>query len=243
MIYSIKYLLLILIIAMPISSFSQPIILNKGIAGNNSGDLVARIDKDVIAEGADLVIIMVGTNDMINSHKLVSYSNYRDNYNLIISKLKDRGTKIVLMSLPPVDEKYVFKRHDASKYKEGLNVKIDSANSIVKKIARDESLYFMDLNSSFKSSGSPSRDSSSLIINEANFGIEDGIHPTKDGYMFMAEIIYTYLKKQTLLENNKKIICFGDSITYGSYMIGAGTAEGDTYPAVLSILIDNAGIY
>ncbi|WP_372934509.1 hypothetical protein [Mariniphaga sediminis] len=34
-----------------------------------------------------------------------------------------------------------------------------------------------------------------------------------------------------------KIICFGDSLTFGVYMKGEGTAEGDTYPAILKQLI------
>ncbi len=46
-------------------------VLNKGVAGNNSKDLMVRVDNDVINEQPDLVIIMVGTNDMINSKKFL----------------------------------------------------------------------------------------------------------------------------------------------------------------------------
>jgi hypothetical protein len=34
------------------------------------------------------------------------------------------------------------------------------------------------------------------------------------------------------------IICLGDSITHGGGLPGEGTAEGDTYPAVVAQLLD-----
>jgi lysophospholipase L1-like esterase len=68
-------------------------------------------------------------------------------------------------------------------------------------------------------------------------GIEDGLHPTRDGYRLIAQEVYRYLKQHQLLKKNRRIICFGDSITYGAFMDGKGTAEGDTYPAFLKNLL------
>ena len=36
-----------------------------------------------------------------------------------------------------------------------------------------------------------------------------------------------------------KVACVGDSITYGQYMTGAGTADGDAYPGQLRSLLNN----
>ncbi|MNY53777.1 GDSL-like Lipase/Acylhydrolase [compost metagenome] len=91
----------------------------------------------------------------------------------------------------------------------------------------------------FKAKGAPNREINSLILNQKNFGKEDGVHPTKQGYQLIAETVYGYLKKNRLLKRGKKIICFGDSITYGAYMSGEGTSNGDTYPAFLSRLINH----
>lgn len=220
------------------ASFAQFKVLNKGIAGNNTQNLLARIDKDVIAAQPDLVILMVGTNDMVNSRKMIAYGQLEQNYQQIIEKLRANQITVVLMSPPPVDTGYLFLRHDPKSYKEDPNAKIDSLNKLVKKLSKVNRSHFIDLHSVFKAAGSPNRTVSSLTVNEANMGLADGIHPTKEGYELIANTIYTHLLKQGLLKKNRKIICFGDSMTYGSFMKGAGTVEGETYPAALRELIE-----
>jgi lysophospholipase L1-like esterase len=232
-----RIVLFLLFASMSGPAVAQHVVLNKGVPGNNTRDLLKRIEQDVLAEQPDLVILMVGTNDMVNSHKLVDYREYRDNYQTIIEQIKGQGAEIILLAPPPVDTGYLFERHDRSLYKEEPNTKIDSAGEIVKALAVGNNVHFIDLNTPFKAAGSPNREKHSLIINEKNLGKSDGIHPTREGYQLMAKVIHTYLQANGLLAGNKKIICFGDSMTYGSYMAGAGTAEGDTYPAFLKTLV------
>lgn len=214
-------------------------VLNKGIAGNNTNDLIKRIDKDIIAEQPDLVIIMGGTNDMLNSSKFVSYEQLSANYTAMVNKLKAQNTAVVLMSPPPVDTAYLFKRHKRTSFTEEPNHKIDSVSSILQQLALTNHIYFINLNKIFKSAGSPNRSAQSLLINQANFNKEDGVHPTAAGYQFIARHLYDYLKENHLLKKNKKIICFGDSITFGAFMNGQGTARGETYPAYLQGLISS----
>lgn len=214
-------------------------VLNKGIGGNNSNDLLRRLNTDVLQEKPDLVVMMVGSNDMVNSNKLINYPLFKDNYQQLIDQMKSTGANVVLMSPPPVDTGYIYKRHDRRAYKEPLNDKLDSLNKLVKEIAKANDVHFVDLYSLFKAKGAPNREINSLILNQKNFGKEDGVHPTKQGYQLIAETVYGYLKKNRLLKRGKKIICFGDSITYGAYMSGEGTSNGDTYPAFLSRLINH----
>ncbi|MEJ5964025.1 SGNH/GDSL hydrolase family protein [Pedobacter immunditicola] len=220
------------------ASFAQFKVLNKGIAGNNTQNLLARIDKDVISEKPDLVILMAGTNDMVNSRKMIAYDQLEQNYRQIMEKLRANHITIVLMSPPPVDTGYLFLRHDPKSYSEDPNAKIDSLNKLIKKLSEVNNSHFIDLHAVFKAAGSPNRTVSSLTVNEANMGLADGIHPTKEGYELIANTIYTYLQKNRLLRKNRKIICFGDSMTYGSFMKNAGTVEGETYPAALKELLE-----
>ncbi|WP_205500064.1 SGNH/GDSL hydrolase family protein [Rufibacter psychrotolerans] len=221
----------------PLLTVGQRVVLNKGIGGNNTHDLLRRLQKDVLAEKPDLVILMVGTNDMLNSQKLVPYAQFQENYQAILGQLKAQNIRVMVMAPPPVDTGYVLSRHDRRAFTEDLNAKLDSAGGIVRALAAEHRLPFLDLNERFKAWGSPSREAHSLIINQANMGKEDGIHPTKEGYARIGQEVYRYLKKKRLLKKNQKIVCFGDSMTYGSYMDGAGTAHGDTYPAVLQRLL------
>jgi len=236
MIQKCLFLLLALVFSNVVNA--QYHVLNKGVAGNNSSDLLRRFDRDVISEKPNLVILMVGTNDMLNSQKLVSYGQFEENIRTIVNRLKEHNIDIVIMSPPQVDTGYVLKRHNRNLYQVDLNTKIDSAGRIINRVAKDFELHFIDLNALFKAYDSPNRAVSSLILNQANSGKEDGIHPTKVGYKLVSKTIYDYLSENKLL-NNTKIICFGDSITYGSYMDGAGTSEGDTYLVVLKRLINH----
>jgi lysophospholipase L1-like esterase len=211
--------------------------VNKGIAGNSSRDLISRVDADVIAHRPDVVIILVGTNDMLNSKKFISYSEFRDNYTTLLQKLKASGIKVVLLSPPPVDTTYLFQRHDRHAFRELPNVKLDSARRIVAELAREHRAEYVDIFKVFEGSISTDSGSSTLILNEMNSGRKDGVHPTREGYYRIASEVYNVLEQKKLLRKKRKIICFGDSITYGAFMVGAGTAQGDTYPAFLSDML------
>ncbi|GEO06064.1 hypothetical protein AAE02nite_37280 [Adhaeribacter aerolatus] len=212
-------------------------VLNKGIAGNSTNDLIKRIDQDVLAEKPDLVIMLVGTNDMLNSGKFISYGQFQANYAAMLNKLKAQNISVVVMSPPPVDTAYLFKRHQRALFTEDPNHKIDSVSSIIRQLAQVNQIYFMDLNKLFKAAGSPNPSAQSLLINQANFNKADGVHPTAAGYRFMAQHLYDFLQANHLLKKNKKILCFGDSITFGAFMDGQGTAGGETYPAFLQALL------
>src|SRR5690606_9140714 len=83
-----------------------PLILNSGESGNNTADLLLRMEKDVLSLQPDIVLLMVGTNDMLNSSKMLTYETYHDNLKQIISNLGN--TKMVLVSPPTVDEIYLY---------------------------------------------------------------------------------------------------------------------------------------
>jgi lysophospholipase L1-like esterase len=230
--------LLILVLLSLLSSCAKDMtVLNKGIAGNNTQDLVKRIDRDVLAEHPDLVILMAGSNDMLNSRKFISYAAFCDNYQQLIGALKSRGIGVVLMSPPPVDTGYVFQRHDRRLFVQEPNARLDSLNRLIRQLATLNQVHYIDINGAFTNLGSPNRQPHSLIINQANMGIADGLHPTREGYQLIAGEVYRYLKQHKLLKRKQKILCFGDSITYGAFMAGKGTTLGDTYPAYLQRLL------
>lgn len=229
--------LFLLLLVLASSCHKKFTVLNKGIAGNSSQDLVKRLDRDVLAENPDLVILLVGSNDMINSKKFVSYPAFRANYERLLTKLQAQDIDVLVLSPPPVDTGYVFQRHDRKLFREAPNSKLDSLNRLIRQLAQGRQVHYLDLYGAFRQQGSPSRQVQSLLVNEANSGIADGLHPTRQGYQFMAAEIYRYLKQHQLLKHNRRIICFGDSITYGAFMDGKGTTEGDTYPAYLKKLL------
>lgn len=217
-------------------------IINAGVGGNTSGDLIKRLEADVLQKDPDLVLIMVGTNDMVNSAKLTSYVDYKAHMVTLIRRLKREGVQPVLMSPPPVDTAYLFQRHDRSKFDVPPNEKLAEVSKILKTLARQEKLVFIDLQRAFVKAEVPKHNQDTWIKNMLNSGEADGVHPTPEGYTFIGKYVYDALEKHgVFLKGYKTILCFGDSITYGSRVCGAGTAEGQTYPAVLERLIKQSG--
>ena len=103
---SIKLKVIILLVLFSISAFAR--VINAGVGGNNTVNLLKRIEEDVLKKNPDLTILMVGTNDMLNSRKMISFQDYADNLNIIVKTLLSNEIKVLLMSPPPVDSNYPF---------------------------------------------------------------------------------------------------------------------------------------
>lgn len=211
-------------------------VLNKGISGHNSANLLARVDRDVNAFHPDLVLLMVGTNDMINSKKFLSNAQYLRNVKGIVDKLRQANpkVKIVMASILPVEEEYLFQRHDPALFSVSPNDKINALNQDIQRFAQQEQLYFIPLHDEFSRHGLDFKSAQSLLVNAQNGPSNDGVHPTAAGYQLIGDYFYAQLKAMKLLKRKMLLLCFGDSITYGAFMEGKGTASGDTYPAVLN---------
>lgn len=228
-------ILLLLISSFNVQSDKDRYVLNKGFPGNNVSNLLRRLRRAVLKHKPDLVIIMIGTNDMVNPRKMLSYQVFREKLRLVVDSIRKNGASVLLLAPPDVDEGYLYARHGRDKYEIPPNKKMDSVRSIIHGISEMQHCMYLDIDSLFASRHSPDRTISSLIRNEANSGKKDGVHPTAAGYRLMAESIFSFLKSKGV--SYKRIICFGDSITFGAFVSGQGTTRGDTYPAILKDLL------
>ena len=203
-------------------------VVNAGIPGNNSFDLMVRLTDDVLAEDPDTVILMCGTNDMLNSRKAVPFERYADNMSHIISTLQKNNVKVVLMTVPPCYEPYLLKRHPAEFFTPlAPNQKLEKLNGIIQDLAKKFKCPLVDIWTLFSEQGNIGTGKSSWLRNFANGKSSDGIHPVGIGYLHIAQAVAETLKKSGL--SPKKIVCFGDSITNG---IGAAKAD-ENYPSIL----------
>ena len=205
-------------------------VINAGIGGNNTFDLLNRIDKDCLIHQPSVTVLMIGTNDM-NSVKHVPIDTYEQNLKAIVKKIKATGSRILMMTILPTYEPYLLTRHPAAFYApEGVEKRRLQVNEIIAKIAKQYKLDFLDLAHRFETIGKVGLDKDSLIQNEANSNKTDGIHPTANGYRFIALTVYDYLMLRQL--PTRKIVCFGDSITKGD-----GSIHKNSYPAFLKKLL------
>ena len=205
-------------------------VINAGIGGNNTTDLLARIDKDCLSHKPDLTVLMIGTNDM-NRVKYVPLEKYKQNLEKIIDILLRSKSKILLMNILPLYEPYLLTRHPKAFYgKEGPAGRLTAVNSAIKQIAIEKNVSFLDVHHIFDAIGNIGEDPSSYIRNKVNSNMTDGIHPTPDGYRAIAIAVYESIVNNKL--PHESVVCFGDSITKGD-----GSMDGKSYPAYLKKLL------
>ena len=221
----------------PQSEEGSSAVLNAGRGGHNSRDLLQRLDRDVLARCPDLVIIMVGTNDVLNHANAVPLDQYRANLLKLVRTIRAAKSRVMLLTIPPCHEPYLLKRHPAEFYQpDGPVGRIRKANATIRNVAKGTTTPLVDVFGLFEGKGHVGTAPESWLRNPANSRAEDGVHPTAEGYTAIAEAVAGAIRKHRL--PHKRVVCFGDSITYGAGVKGAGTATGHTYPACLARLLD-----
>jgi lysophospholipase L1-like esterase len=215
------------------------VVINAGRNGNNTANLLRRVQRDVLQQSPDVVVMMAGTNDMFNPSNHLPMDRFRKNYQKLIGMLKKHAT-VILMTIPPEYAPYIIKRKPQFGFAaDGPRRRVDSANAVIRQLAARNHLPLLDMHRIFSACGGATADVHSLFQNEANFGIPDGVHPTREGSRVMAVAVYQEIR--LLKPGARKIVCFGDSITRGYRLKGEGTTRGDTYPAVLRRLFNRDG--
>ncbi|MBS1567263.1 MAG: SGNH/GDSL hydrolase family protein [Bacteroidetes bacterium] len=207
----------------------QPVV-NAGIGGNNTIDLLGRIEKDCLSHHPKLTILMAGTNDM-NSQKYVPAAQYEKNLSDLAASITRSGSTLLLMTILPTYDPYLLSRHPATFYQpEGVTGRRRQVNGIIKRVAKTFNSPVLDMEQRFLAVGKIGEDMDSLIQNEINSHKKDGVHPTPNGYRFMALTVYDYITAHGLPIDG--IVCFGDSITKGD-----GSTDGESYPGYLNKLL------
>lgn len=205
-------------------------VINAGIGGNNTLDLLKRIDRDCLAHQPELTVLMIGTNDM-NSMKYVPLEQYRANVATLIKKIQAQKSQVLLMTICPFIEEFLFTRHKREHYgTEGPSGRRAAVNKTIRELATQYNTAFLDLGALFDKAGKVGTGKDSLIQNVENSNKTDGVHPTTEGYRFIGLAVYDFIVYNRLPQ--QRIVCFGDSITAGD-----GGVEKNSYPAVLKRLL------
>ena len=211
-------------------------VINAGRGGHNSRNLLARLERDVLAHKPTLVVLMVGTNDVLNHGNAVPLKEYRANLLKVIKAIRAARSRVLLLTIPPCHGPYLLERHPASFYEpDGPSGRVRKANRVVRDVAKATRTPLVDVFGLFEAEGNVGEAAGSWIRNPANSRARDGVHPTAEGYRAMAETLFAAIRRHRLPA--ERLVCLGDSITFGAGVKGAGTAEGETYPACLARLL------
>ena len=185
-------------------------IVNLGQPGYRTVDLYA-MESLVLKENPDLIILMCGTNDAFKD----TFNDYRASLTKLIDDLrKKQPIDIMLLTPPPV----VGNADN--------NSKINTICATIKAVAIEKKCFLADVNNYFNM----------YAIRFGSLLIGDGVHPNATGYTVLAGCVFKAYTETKLSKNT--IVCFGDSITYGSFTNGEGTISGEPYPAQLYKLLN-----
>lgn len=155
------------LLSQKLSSKNNVILANFAHAGDNSEEILTTQLPKALAYKPDLITLLIGINDI---HNLKSTNEFKENLTHIVSQLKDTGARIYLLSIPYLgSDKTVF-----FPYNFILDLRTRQFNNIIKKIAGDFGVNYIDLYSLRKS---------------ANFYSSDQFHPSEEGYKEWAKII------------------------------------------------------
>jgi lysophospholipase L1-like esterase len=148
-------------------------IVNRGIYGDNSGNLIARLDRELENVRADCAFILIGTNDFA-----VGLDNRQilQNIRTILSRVSQsiKPENIVLISILPT-----------LNIENRSNERIDIVNSQLKELTTELNTQFWDLNSSMK-------DATGQM--QADLTI-DGLHLSEKAYSLWAGHLKLYIAR------------------------------------------------
>lgn len=217
-------------------------VVNSGVPGRNSSEGLRDLPK-VLESPADHLVILFGMNDALNSAKLVEPKKFRQNLQKMIDLSRKQGAKTVtLVTLHPVNESYLQERHPKHPAFGRLQEHVQEYNQAIQEVAQESDCLLVDWRTELlrKSPGETVEDAvadrqESLLRGTENSDDRDGLHLTAKGYQLLAAAVEKRLREH--LAPDDKIVCFGDSLTFGSHMHGEGTTHGDTYPAALQRLL------
>lgn len=138
--------------------------INRGIGGQDADDMLARLDRDVLAAKPDLVIWQTGTNDPLRD---VPLSRFIEETRDVIRRMKAAGIEVILME--PQDCRMMRALPVSQAYREAVRSIGQEMNIPV--------IRRYDLIKSWLAGGD---------VTEAQLMAADGLHMADEGYARLA---------------------------------------------------------
>lgn len=137
-------------------------VINRGVSGNSTRDMLNRFQRDVIEASPRYVVILGGVND--DRHRLPESDTIR-NIRSMVDQAQAAGIRPILCTITPSGEYHNVTAHNAE----------------IKALAAEMHLPCVDLYAALVDPGRPG-----YCIHAYT---TDGLHPSVDGYQVMGEAI------------------------------------------------------
>lgn len=158
-------------------------VVNSGISGNNTLDILNNMEERVYRYNPTKVVLLIGTNDLLRD---TSNEEIAKNIEKIIIEIKKNRplAKIYLESIYPVNDTSNSKINHSMVHNR-KNKDIGEINEMIKKIAKKEKITYIDMYSILE-------DSEGNIKTEYT---KEGLHMSDNGYKVITKTLKEYLSK------------------------------------------------
>lgn len=158
-------------------------VVNSGVSGDYTSSIVKDMKKRVYDYNPSKVFLLIGINDLRKGNDV---SEIVSNTKEIIKLIKENRpySEIYLESIYPINKTDDDKISDSVKDIEFDNEKIIEVNDLLKDLAKDEKITYVDLYSK-------------LIDDDGNLNIsytKDGLHISSEGYECITKELMKYIK-------------------------------------------------
>ncbi len=150
--------------------------LNRGISGNRSVDVYARVKNDIINLKPDVMSILMGVNDVWHEFhdnpNGIDAEKFYKIYDMLIEEVKAALPNIKIMIMEP----FALKGFGNEAYWETFDKEVKLRAQMAKNIAEKHNLPFIPLQEGFDTLTEKK---------DASYWLGDGVHPTSMGHEFI----------------------------------------------------------
>lgn len=150
--------------------------INRGISGNRSIDLCARVKEDFINVEPDYISILIGVNDVwheISSKNGVSGEKFERNLTMLLDEIFEALPNVKIMMLEP----FVLKGTATENAWDEFNSEVALRAEAVKRLCEKYNMKFISLQDKFDEACKKAPES---------YWAADGVHPTPYGHELIA---------------------------------------------------------
>ncbi len=159
-------------------------IYNLGVDGNNSRDLLKRLQNECNAREPNIIIISIGSNDSFVNSKgktNVPLKEFEKNILKLIELSKKFTNEIIFLGLYDLDESKT-KPVSWDKNVSYINSNMRKYDEILKECTKKKNIFYIDMHG---------------LLENKDF--EDGVHPNSTGHEKMFNKIKDYLSEKNLI--------------------------------------------
>ncbi len=107
-----------------------------GVSGNTSKDMLARLERDVLAKKPTLMTLSCGVNDVWHGLTGVDLETYKENIRAIVDRAQAAGIRVVILTSTMISEDQGAAN----------NQKLTAYNDFLRTLAKEKNLPLADLN-------------------------------------------------------------------------------------------------